>query len=124
MKQTIFFLLFLITSLQAETYDVVVIGATSGGVTAAVQVAREGKTVVLLEPGKHVGGMTAGGLGWIDIKGTGSTGGLALEFMERVIKHYAAEGINTGQFGNSGWVGRSICWCPIRPTSGPGPSSG
>lgn len=96
----------LLTSLaaHAETYDVVVFGGTSGGVTAAVQVARQGKTVILLEPGKHVGGMTAGGLGWIDIKGTESTGGLAREFISRVIKHYAAEKIDTKQFGNSGWV--------------------
>src|SRR5215467_9929479 len=100
----LFLTLSLIPSLQAETYDVVVFGATSGGVVAAVQVAREGKSVVLLEPGKHVGGMTAGGLGWIDIKGTESTGGVAREFIERVIKHYAAGGINTKQFGNSGWV--------------------
>jgi len=104
MKKSILLFLSLLTSVHAETYDVVVFGATSGGVTAAVQVAREGKTVVLLEPGKHVGGMTAGGLGWIDIKGTASTGGLALEFMERVIQHYAAEGVKTKQFGNSGWV--------------------
>ena len=106
MKKALLLLLCLslIGVLHAETYDVVVFGATSGGVVAAVQVAREGKTVVLLEPGKHVGGMTAGGLGWIDIKGTASTGGVAREFMERVIQHYAAEHIDTKQFGNSGWV--------------------
>lgn len=97
-------LLSLVSLAYAETYDVVVFGGTSGGVTAAVQVAREGKTVVLLEPGKHVGGMTAGGLGWIDIKGPASTGGVAREFFERVVRHYAAENINTSQFGNSGWV--------------------
>ncbi len=106
MNKVILLLLSLIpcTQAHAETYDVVVFGATSGGVTAAVQVAREGKTVVLLEPGKHVGGMTAGGLGWIDIKGTESTGGLAREFVDRVIKHYKAEGVDTKKFGNSGWV--------------------
>src|SRR5262249_22707268 len=38
------------------------------------------------------------------IKGTASTGGLAREFIERVMKHYAAEGVDTRQFGNSGWV--------------------
>ncbi len=86
------------------TYDVVVFGATSGGVTAAVQSARMGKSVVLVEPGKHIGGMTSGGLGWIDIKGTASTGGVAREFFDRVKKHYAAQGIDTNKFGNSGWV--------------------
>jgi len=107
-KAVLLVVLCLFPSLQAQshaqTYDVVVFGATSGGVTAAVQVAREGKTVVLLEPGKHIGGMTASGLGWIDIKGTDSTGGLAREFIDRVIRHYKAEGIDTRRFGNSGWV--------------------
>jgi hypothetical protein len=88
----------------APKYDVVVFGATSGGVTAAVQAARMGKSVVLVEPGRHVGGMTSSGLGWIDIKGTASTGGIAREFFDRVKKHYAAESIDTNKFGNSGWV--------------------
>ena len=39
-------------------YDLVVYGGTSGGVAAAVQAARMGKTVVLIEPGKHLGGLT------------------------------------------------------------------
>jgi hypothetical protein len=88
----------------AKPYDVVVFGATSGGVTAAVQASRMGKTVVLVDPGKHVGGMTSSGLGWIDIKGTNSVGGIAREFFNRVVKHYAAQKIDTNKFGNSGWV--------------------
>src|SRR5687767_6663446 len=36
-------------------YDVVVYGGTSGGVAAAVQVRRMGKSVVLIEPSKHLG---------------------------------------------------------------------
>ena len=50
-----------------QSYDVVVYGATSGGVTAAIQAARMGKSVVLIEPGRHLGGMTSGGLGATDI---------------------------------------------------------
>lgn len=92
------------TSRAAESYDVVVFGATSGGVTAAVQAARMGKTVILLEPGNHVGGMTSSGLGLIDIKGTDSVGGLAREFFDRVGKHYAAENIELKKFGNQGWT--------------------
>ncbi|MEQ1841046.1 MAG: FAD-dependent oxidoreductase, partial [Verrucomicrobiales bacterium] len=42
--------------------DICVYGGTSGGVVAAVQAARMGKSVVLLEPRKHLGGMTSGGL--------------------------------------------------------------
>src|SRR5205807_1768951 len=41
-----------------ESYDVVAYGGTSGGVIAAVQAGRMGKSVVLIESGKHLGGMT------------------------------------------------------------------
>ena len=37
---------------------------TSAGVIAAVQVARMGKSVILVCPDKHLGGLSAGGLGW------------------------------------------------------------
>ena len=49
-----------------QTYDVVVYGGTSAGVTAAIQTAKMGKSVVIIEPGKHVGGLTTSGLGWTD----------------------------------------------------------
>src|SRR5437879_3803536 len=38
----------------AANADVVVYGGTSAGVTAAVQAARMGRSVVLIEPGKHL----------------------------------------------------------------------
>jgi NADPH-dependent 2,4-dienoyl-CoA reductase/sulfur reductase-like enzyme len=49
-----------------RSFDVVVYGGTAGGVAAAVAAAREGARVVLLEPGRHLGGMTSGGLGATD----------------------------------------------------------
>src|ERR1700719_526619 len=42
--------------------DLCVYGATPGGVTAVVQASRMGKKAVLVEFGRHVGGMTSGGL--------------------------------------------------------------
>jgi pyruvate/2-oxoglutarate dehydrogenase complex dihydrolipoamide dehydrogenase (E3) component len=36
---------------QVQSYDVVVLGGTSGGVIAAVQAAKMGKSVILLEGG-------------------------------------------------------------------------
>src|SRR6186713_141977 len=48
-------------------YDVVVYGGTSGGIVAAIEVAKEGKTVILIEPSKHLGGLTTGALGATDI---------------------------------------------------------
>ena len=61
-------------------FDVVVYGGTSAGVAAAVQTARMGKTVVLIEPGRHVGGLTSGGLGRTDIGNKRAIGGIAREF--------------------------------------------
>ncbi|MBI1899726.1 MAG: FAD-dependent oxidoreductase [Planctomycetia bacterium] len=71
-----------------ETYDVVIYGGTSGGVAAAVQTARMGKSVVLVEPGKHIGGLTSGGLGATDIGNKGAIGGISREFYQRVKRHY------------------------------------
>ncbi len=66
------------------TAEVCVYGGTSGGVIAAVQAARMGKRVVLLEPGRHLGGMTAGGLSAVDIGDPRSVGGLAREYFTRL----------------------------------------
>jgi FAD dependent oxidoreductase len=64
--------------------DVCVFGGTSGGVSAAVQVARMGKSVVLVEPGKHLGGMTSGGLSAVDIGDPRSVGGIAREYFTKL----------------------------------------
>jgi FAD-dependent oxidoreductase family protein len=68
--------------------DVCIYGGTSGGVVAALQVARMGKRAVLLEPGGHLGGMTAGGLSAVDIGDPRSVGGLAREYFTRLTAHY------------------------------------
>lgn len=74
---------------QSSRSDVVVYGATAGGVMAAVAAAREGATVVLVEPGRHVGGMVSGGLGWTDMdRQEHVIGGYARQFFERVGRHY------------------------------------
>jgi len=70
------------------TYDLVVYGGTCGGVTAAVQAAAMGKTVVLIEPGRHLGGLSSGGLGATDIGNKLAIGGLAREFYHRIFLHY------------------------------------
>jgi len=72
-----------------KTYDVVVYGGTSGGVAAAVQVARMGKTVVLVEPGRHLGGLSSGGLGATDIGNKAAIGGLSREFYQKIYQHYS-----------------------------------
>jgi len=68
--------------------DVVVLGATPGGIAAAVAAARQGCSVLLAEPARHVGGMTASGLGKSDIENRDMIGGLFQEFTRGVLQHY------------------------------------
>jgi hypothetical protein len=71
--------------------DVVVYGATASGVIAAVTAAREGKTVLLIDPARHVGGMVSGGLGATDAGRREAVGGYAREFFNRVREVYTAK---------------------------------
>src|SRR5437773_1919644 len=68
--------------------ELCVYGGTSGGVAAAVQAARMGKKVVIAEPGKHLGGMTAGGLSAVDIGDPRTVGGIAREYFTRLVGGY------------------------------------
>jgi hypothetical protein len=68
-------------------YDIIVFGATSAGVTAAVAAARAGEKVLLLESGYLVGGMMPGGLTKTDIGKRETIGGLSGEFFNRVRDH-------------------------------------
>jgi hypothetical protein len=74
---------------QEPIYDLVVYGGTSGGVAAAVQARRMGKTAVVIEPGTHLGGLTTGGLGATDIGNKAAIGGISREFYQRIKKHYS-----------------------------------
>ncbi len=75
-------------SKDIHSFDVVVVGGTSGGVAAAVQTARMGKSVVLIESGRHLGGLSSGGLGATDIGNKGAIGGISRDFYQRVYLHY------------------------------------
>ncbi len=77
---------------QTET-DVCIYGGTSAGVIAAVQVAKMGGRVVLVEAGQYLGGMSVEGLGGTDIdnqpfRNSPAVGGLALEFYRRISARY------------------------------------
>lgn len=77
-----------IQTVRAEEYDIVVYGGTSAAVTAAVQAKRLGKSVVIVCPDQHLGGLSSGGLGWTDTGNKAVIGGLAREFYHRIWKHY------------------------------------
>src|SRR5947207_14298891 len=73
---------------QQNQYDLVVYGGTAGGVMTAISAAHEGLRVLLLEPGRHIGGMATGGLSRTDFGKKEVIGGLALEFYWRVGHYY------------------------------------
>ncbi len=75
-----------------QAYDVVVYGGTSAGITAAIQTARLGKTVVLIEPTQFLGGLTTGGLGATDIGNKRAIGGMSREFYHRIWQYYQDDG--------------------------------
>jgi len=68
--------------------DVVVIGATPGGIATAVTAARLGHNVVLTEYHRHIGGMSASGLGASDIENRRMIQGFFREFVDRVKANY------------------------------------
>ena len=72
--------------------DLCVYGGTSGGVAAAVQARRMGRSVVLIEPTKRLGGLTTGGLGQTDIGNKAAIGGFAREFYQRIHAYYQDAG--------------------------------
>ncbi len=76
---------------ETETWDVVVYGGTSAGVIAALEAKRLHKSVVVLEPSRHLGGLSSGGLGATDIGNKKAIGGQAREFYRRVARHYAKD---------------------------------
>ena len=71
-----------------DNYDIVVYGGTAGGVTAAIEAARLGKSVAIIEPSQHLGGMTTGGLSATDYGNKLAIRGLAREFYTRVGQAY------------------------------------
>ncbi len=68
--------------------DVVIYGGTCAAVTAAVQAQRMGRTVVIVSPDTHLGGLSSGGLGATDSGNKRVIGGLARDFYHRIWQHY------------------------------------
>ncbi|WPP50426.1 FAD-dependent oxidoreductase [Catalinimonas niigatensis] len=93
---------------QNENYeaDVIVYGGTAAAVTAAVQVAKMGKSVIMVSPDIHLGGLSAGGLGFTDTGNKEVIGGLSREFYHKVYQEYQQpetwEWEKKEEFGNKG----------------------
>lgn len=97
MKKLLFFFLgiLLLTSCSPTQkegnggYDIVIYGGTSAGVVAAVQASRLGKSTILIEPGRHLGGLTSGGLGRTDSGDKSVIGGISREFYQSMHDYYS-----------------------------------
>jgi hypothetical protein len=82
------FSLLLCVAAQAADHDVVIYGGTCAAVTSAVQVKKMGKSVIIVSPDKHLGGLSGGGLGFTDTGNKAVIGGLARDFYHRIYRHY------------------------------------
>lgn len=71
--------------------DICVYGGTSAGIVAAVAAQRDGRAAILLHPGKILGGLTTGGLGWTDSGRKEAIGGISRDFYRRVGRHYGID---------------------------------
>jgi len=72
----------------AQDYDVVIYGGTPAGIISGVAAAREGVSVIMIEPTKWIGGMVTGGLTKSDIGNSATIGGYAKEFFTRAAVAY------------------------------------
>lgn len=77
-------------ALKAETTrtDICIYGGTCAAITAAVQAKKMGKSVVVVSPDRHLGGLSSGGLGFTDTGNKAVIGGLSRDFYHRVWQHY------------------------------------
>lgn len=73
---------------SANSYDVVVVGATPSGIFAALEAARHGHQVALTERTTRIGGLLTGGLSYTDFRTTASLTGPFLQYLKRVESHY------------------------------------
>lgn len=85
----------ILTGFAQSSADVIVYGSTPGGFCAAIAAAREGASVILLEPTAHVGGLSTGGLSHCDSNQMRRTTlmGLFDEWHTRIVKDYTDRGL-------------------------------
>ncbi|MFT4156243.1 FAD-dependent oxidoreductase [Parafilimonas sp.] len=91
---------------KVYTADVIIYGGTSAAITAAAEVRKAGKTVIVVSPDTHLGGLSSNGLGFTDTGDKSVIGGLAREFYHYVYLHYQTDSSwkwqSKAQYGNKG----------------------
>lgn len=72
----------------SKRFQIIILSATPGGITAALAAARNGYKALILERTPYIGGLPANGLGATDIATRGCGGGLFKEFVDRILHYY------------------------------------
>ena len=72
-----------VSAAENGRYDIGVYGGTASGVMAAVTAAKQGRTVVIVEPSRWLGGMTGGGLSHVDWGREKAVGGTPLSILSK-----------------------------------------
>jgi hypothetical protein len=71
-----------------QTYDLVVVGATFSGIAAAINTAKNGHSVIILEEYNDIGGLMTGGLSFTDFLSYEALGGIFIDYTQRVEAYY------------------------------------
>ncbi len=91
---------------QEYRADIVIYGGTSAAVIASVEAKKAGKSVIIVSPDRHLGGLSSGGLGFTDTGDKSVIGGLARDFYHRIFLHYQQDTVWRWQpketYGNRG----------------------
>jgi len=89
--------------------DVCIYGNSSASIIAAIQLKKTGKNVVIVNPDKHLGGMTIEGLGSSDInnhkdfKNDKVIGGLTLDFYKKIAAYYGIVNFDSSRIDPKTW---------------------
>src|SRR5690606_38474013 len=91
---------------SGNSADIIVYGGTSSAIIAAVEAVHNGKSVIVVSPDTHLGGLTSGGLGFTDTGDKSVIGGLARDFYHRLYQYYTTDEAwkweDRSQYGNKG----------------------
>ena len=92
-----------------SSYDIIIAGGGTGGISAAIQAARMGASVLVVEPSTWIGGQaTAAGVSTMDDMSRQKSG-IYLEFVNRIKSYYDSRGKS---MGTCYWDSRSIAFEP------------
>ena len=97
------------TSQPKSSYDIIIAGAGTGGISAAIQAARMGASVLVIESSTWIGGQaTAAGVSTMDDMSRQKSG-IYEEFINRIKSYYDSRGKS---MGTCYWDSRSVAFEP------------